>query len=386
MRRSGEGSKIKFVKEMLAIPQQDDEDILLQGLPDRHEQDEKPLVELTHKIISRLGLINTTVTPHEYLPAHSFGTNLRNLQRLLFREAGIVAAPNGTWSVRAAFAKERFEEKTKAFWQLLQKIGEWQAVQRHLLPLFALVVHKRRDRALALVLLDILNILLAPLVREDDDQKTAYSEHLSELLHYQRIYTRVLLECVPSLGKLLLASIDDGHVVGCSLQLLNGLLGVPDAKTGIVAGYGSTMAVVRVLNSTGVMEFLMTAIACLDADEGAAFVPMLCELVEIFAHIFPLLLGDLERHRPFFAARKSATLQAIIKDDGGRQSGGGPIRHSRFSGHLTVRLSTGEDYIIKSSTQVLDGSRALEFDSTARPRHRRQLGEVTDCHFIVLAW
>lgn len=360
---------------MLAIPEQEAEDILLQNLPDRLEQDEKPLIELTHKTISRLGLINTAVIPHEYLPAHSFGTNLRNLQRLLFREAGIIVAANETWSVSAAFAKERFDEKTKAFWQLLRKIGEWQTVQRHFIPLFTIVVHKRRDRALTLVLLDIINILLAPLAREDDDPKTTYSEHLNELLHYQRIYTQLLLECMPSLNKLLLASIDDERVIQCSLQLLNGLLGVPDAKTGVVAGYGSTMAVVRVLTSTGVMEFLMTAIACLDADEGAAFAPMLCELVEIFAHIFPLLLGDLERHRPFFAAHRHTTLQAIIKDDGERQSRG-PIRHSRFSGHLTVRLSTGEDYVIKSSAQLLSGSKALDFDSNTRPQHRRQLGEV----------
>ena len=44
---------------------------------------------------------------------------------------------------------------------------------------------------------------------------------------------------------------------------------------------------------------------------------LLCELLEIFSAVFPLMLGDLERERPFFAtAARRTTLQQLRVEEG----------------------------------------------------------------------
>lgn len=347
-----------------------------------------PLVDLVHKIACKLGLLNTVITPPEYMPSHSYRTGIDDLRRILFREAGIVAdISTGLWDVRSAFSGERFDEKTKAFWEVLKGFGEWGTLGQHLIPLMSVML-KKRDREGFRRILDITNTLLAPLVREDDTKDTGYPAQLACLLHHQRTYKRCLLDVMPLLKKVLLNSLEDITMTKAILQIIHSLLAIPDRSKGLDVStrYGDNVQLIRVMESSGLIEYLMTAISSLpttqsggdvsDEDEQTPptmFAMLICELLEIISAIFPLMVGDLERERPFFStATRKTPLQQLKMTE---KKGSKPVRHARFTGSVVVHLSNGQDYLVNSTSSLVNN--ALEFDANARKQRQKPLGEVT---------
>ena len=132
-----------------------------------------------------------------------------DIRRVLFREAGINAdVSTGEWDVRVAFSREKFDEKTKAFWDILKGLGEWNTLGQHFIPLMSIAL-KGKDKQGFRRIIDIVNVLVAPLVREDDGKDTGYPSQLTCLLHHQRMYKRSLLDAMPLLKRVLLASLED---------------------------------------------------------------------------------------------------------------------------------------------------------------------------------
>lgn len=358
----------------------------------RPKKEHDHLVDLVHKIACKLGLLNTVITPPEYMPSHDYRTGVEDLKRILFREAGIaVDSSTGTWDVRAAFSGEKFDEKTRAFWEIVDGFGEWGTLGQHLVPLMSVML-KRKDKQGFRKIVDIMNVLLAPLVREDDTKGTGYPSQLTCLLHHQRTYKRYLLDVIPLLRRVLLGSLEDFAMTKAVLQLIHSLLSIPDQARGVEANtrYSDNAQLIRAMESSGLIEYLMTAISSLsttrlgvgeDSDEdddddeqtpSAMFAKLICELLELLSAIFPMMLGDLEGERPFFStATRKTTLQQLR---GAERRDGRPVRHARFTGSIVVHLSNGQDYLVNSSSRLIN--KAIEFDTKANKQWHKRLGEV----------
>ena len=108
-----------------------------------------------------------------------------------------------------------------------------------------------------------------------------------------------------------------------------------------------------------------------DQDAATMFAKLICELLEILSAIFPLMLGDLERERPFFStATRKTTLQQLRMAE---RRDGRPVRHARFIGSVVVHLSNGQDYLVNSTSNLIN--KALEFDASKNKQWQKRLGE-----------
>ena len=115
---------------------------------DVHRRDgEDPLIKLVHKLACKLGLFDSEMMPPEYVPVHNYRMGIDDIRKILFREAGITAdSSTGVWDVKLAFSREKFDEKTKAFWEILKGLGEWDTLGQHFIPLMDVMLRSKMSQ------------------------------------------------------------------------------------------------------------------------------------------------------------------------------------------------------------------------------------------------
>ena len=218
-------------------------------------------------------------------------------------------------------------------------------------------------------------------------------------LHHQRILKRMIgNERVQRvlLGTLVMAlngtgknlSIDKlvaEDAVYLVFTLIKLTLSVPDVETASKAAidgmtkvqYGSTLGVLKGMRNSRMFEFLVAAAGNMERSDD--FMPLnknILLLAEIFESIFSIC--------PPESLNDNLPVESIFEDSSTSNSSRKPLRHSRFSGSLSVRLSTGEDYVIsqnyiKRISKMCSGG-SLNLDSLQRRRWKKPASSITGSH------
>lgn len=269
---------------------------------------------------------------------------------------------------------------------IMLKLCEMQAVQRHLVPMLTVVTRARFPEALIF----LLNILIL-LTQGDIEANRAPPE---ALLDCRRQYKRCFEQAAAMEALLALAvscvrplpetAAEDGELLGRVLALLSNLLAIPDAAANYVganvalaSAFGKHERLIMAMKKSRMLEFLMVAGAsCNDVRDRRVFGPHVERLVEMFAHLLRVADPDeiAAMHDFDPAGPQRSVVEQAMQGEGRIRR---PIRHSRFSGALVVRLSTGEDYMLAGSRLrdplTLDGGKRVQH----RPRRLNVVSVVT---------
>lgn len=270
---------------------------------------------LLYGLVSRLG---QSVEDNGYILSVDFDESLDDLTRLLGADEG----------------------------QIIAKLGEMQIVGRHLVPMLSVMNRTRFEGELFM----LLNILLLFTSNETMANRVPHQV----LLDYRRQSKRHFEseKVLQSLLDLCLSCITleqrekDVELMGKIFTLLRNLLAIPDcsasyqsANVALSSTFGRQERLIHGLQKTRLMEFLIVAAgSCNDRRDGRLFGPHVSLLIEIFHCLLKAADPD--------------TISAMYSyEDGGPQRDHlenfvqaepklrKPIRHSRFSGSVVVRLS-----------------------------------------------
>lgn len=240
---------------------------------------------------------------------------------------------------------------------LLLRLYETDALGRHLLPLLGVLgtryASPKAGQMLARslgALLDIVALFMSSDVESTevpgallDDCRREAQRRFGDSPGAFRALLDVLLGAVPRMasapGGAFLRESADFYVAQRALQVVRNVLAVRSTSG---SSHGRVLAALR---DSKLAAFLGAAAGSVrDARDGRVFAPFAATLVEI-AHC---ALSPVD---PDGAARAHA-LGSAGDTEAALQRGprrGVPVRHSRFSGAVSVRLATGEEYVLPSA-------------------------------------
>lgn len=242
--------------------------------------------------------------------------------------------------------------------KLLVKLYEMQLMERHLLPM--LHVFSQRDGALTKDFTSIIALFELCLLFTKDN--ILASQAPPELLFDHRLRVKRLFEdeqFFSAILTLVVSSIDGMkqsrfpdqmvfELMKRSFLLVKQIVLIPDSNV-LTGDFGRQSRVMRALCESKLMNFIAIASASLrHPSDGKLFSPHAANFVDILNALYSSIDPDAVALILTSVPGNSKSIESVLRDDEIRTIRK-PIRHSRFSGSLSVKLATGEEYVLPAS-------------------------------------